>query len=46
MGLLTNRGPPKWHPAHDYIKDACKAAAEYSQVCGRGWHRARGSVTI
>jgi len=32
MGLLTNRGPPSWHPAGLSIKSACKAAAEYCQV--------------
>jgi L-galactose dehydrogenase len=34
MGLLTNQGPPPWHPAGDDIKAACRRAAE---VC-----RARG----
>lgn len=29
MGLLTTRGPPKWHPATDEIREACKNAAEY-----------------
>ncbi|XP_067930092.1 uncharacterized protein [Watersipora subatra] len=32
MGLLTNRGPPDWHPAALYtphIVDACKKASEY-----------------
>ena len=31
MGLLTNRGPPMWHPAHQDIKDICRQAAEYCQ---------------
>lgn len=31
MGLLTNRGPPAWHPAPDDIKTACKLSAEYCQ---------------
>lgn len=31
MGLLTNGGPPAWHPATEEIKDACKQAAEYCQ---------------
>jgi hypothetical protein len=26
MGLLTNNGPPDWHPATDYIKKICKEA--------------------
>jgi len=29
MGLLTNRGPPSWHPAGDRVKKICKKAAEY-----------------
>jgi len=32
MGLLTNGGPPKWHPASDEIKLACREASIYSQV--------------
>jgi L-galactose dehydrogenase len=35
LGLLTNQGPPPWHPADDRIKAACRAAAD---LC-----RARGS---
>lgn len=31
MGLLTNRGPPAWHPANEEIMKACKSAAEYCQ---------------
>ena len=27
MGLLTNQGPPPWHPAPPAVKDACRAAA-------------------
>ena len=27
MGLLTQNGPPDWHPATKAIKDACKEAA-------------------
>lgn len=34
MGLLTNQGPPAWHPAGDDIKAACRAAAELCR--GRG----------
>ncbi|ENN75135.1 L-galactose dehydrogenase isoform X2 [Dendroctonus ponderosae] len=29
MGLLTNNGPPGWHPATDSIKDVCKEASDY-----------------
>ena len=31
MGLLSNRGPPPWHPATPEIKNACQHAAEYCQ---------------
>ncbi|CAK9818860.1 L-galactose dehydrogenase [Anthophora plagiata] len=27
MGLLTNKGPPDWHPASDYTKKICADAA-------------------
>ncbi|KAJ6852303.1 L-galactose dehydrogenase [Iris pallida] len=27
MGLLTDSGPPEWHPASQEIKSACRAAA-------------------
>ncbi|KAG5682713.1 hypothetical protein PVAND_012047 [Polypedilum vanderplanki] len=30
MGLLTNNGPPSWHPAKDELK---KIAAEASEIC-------------
>jgi L-galactose dehydrogenase len=29
MGLLTNQGPQPWHPGHENIKAACRAAVEY-----------------
>jgi len=29
MGLLTQRGPPPWHPAPAQMKDLCRKAAEY-----------------
>lgn len=29
MGLLTERGPPPWHPAADFIKEASLAATHY-----------------
>ncbi|CAH0716735.1 unnamed protein product, partial [Brenthis ino] len=29
MGLLTNKGPPSWHPASDEIKALCREAAEF-----------------
>eukprot|EP00200_Dunaliella_tertiolecta_P002709 CAMPEP_0202357272 /NCGR_PEP_ID=MMETSP1126-20121109/11365_1 /ASSEMBLY_ACC=CAM_ASM_000457 /TAXON_ID=3047 /ORGANISM="Dunaliella tertiolecta, Strain CCMP1320" /LENGTH=324 /DNA_ID=CAMNT_0048950119 /DNA_START=114 /DNA_END=1088 /DNA_ORIENTATION=- len=34
MGLLTNRGPPSWHPAPDSLKKACAAAAEHAKKRG------------
>jgi aryl-alcohol dehydrogenase-like predicted oxidoreductase len=34
LGLLTNQGPPPWHPAPTEIKDACRRAAEHCR--GRG----------
>ena len=34
MGLLTNRGPPKWHPATDEIKKVCVEAAKYCDERG------------
>jgi len=32
MGLLTDNGPPSWHPASERIKTACRAAAEYCRL--------------
>ncbi len=29
MGLLTEKGPPKWHPAPAEIRDACAKAVEH-----------------
>jgi len=29
MGLLTNRGPPVWHPASPSLKKLCSEAGEY-----------------
>ena len=29
MGLLTEKGPPKWHPAPAAIRDACARAVAY-----------------
>lgn len=31
MGLLSNRGPPSWHPASLEIRNASKQASEYCQ---------------
>lgn len=35
MRLLSNCGPPSWHPAPKEIKDRCHAAAVYCQVTFR-----------
>lgn len=34
MGLLTNQGPPDWHPASAEIKEACAKAASHCR--GKG----------
>jgi L-galactose dehydrogenase len=34
LGLLTNQGPPPWHPAPAEIKDACRRAAERCRKSG------------
>jgi L-galactose dehydrogenase len=34
MGLLTNQGPPPWHPAGEDIKAACRRAAELCRERG------------
>jgi L-galactose dehydrogenase len=34
LGLLTNQGPPPWHPAPPAIKDACRTAAELCRARG------------
>jgi len=31
MGLLTNNGPPSWHPAPQKVKKACVEATKYAQ---------------
>ena len=35
MGLLTERGPPEWHPANGEIRQACQNAA--AKCRSRGW---------
>ena len=32
MGLLTQKGPPAWHPATDTQTKACRQAAEYCEA--------------
>lgn len=32
MGLLTNNGPPDWHPAGLEVKEICKQATKYCLV--------------
>ena len=34
LGLLTNQGPPPWHPAQPELREACRKAAELCR--GRG----------
>ena len=34
MGLLTQRGPPAWHPASAALKQRCQAAAAYAATKG------------
>jgi len=34
MGLLTNNGPPSWHPATEEIRSACQSAARYCRARG------------
>jgi L-galactose dehydrogenase len=34
MGLLTNQGPPPWHPASDAIKRTCSEAAAFCRERG------------
>lgn len=34
MGLLTNQGPPPWHPASDAIKKTCSEAATFCRARG------------
>ncbi|CAM8878881.1 unnamed protein product [Rhodiola kirilowii] len=35
MGLLTEAGPPEWHPASPELKAACQAAAFHCKAKGR-----------
>ncbi|EYU18367.1 hypothetical protein ABFS82_02G049800 [Erythranthe guttata] len=35
MGLLTETGPPEWHPSSPELKAACKAAAAYCKEKGK-----------
>lgn len=35
MGLLTESGPPEWHPASLELKAACQAAASYCKEKGK-----------
>ncbi|PON55124.1 Aldo/keto reductase/potassium channel subunit beta [Parasponia andersonii] len=35
MGLLTESGPPEWHPASSELRSACKAAAAYGKEKGK-----------
>ncbi|XP_058069568.1 L-galactose dehydrogenase [Magnolia sinica] len=35
MGLLTENGPPEWHPASQELKSACRAAAAHCKEKGK-----------
>ncbi|KAK9163508.1 hypothetical protein Syun_004410 [Stephania yunnanensis] len=35
MGLLTDNGPPEWHPASAELKSACKAASAHCREKGK-----------
>ncbi|XP_065872458.1 L-galactose dehydrogenase [Euphorbia lathyris] len=35
MGLLTENGPPEWHPASAELKSGCQAAAAYCKEKGK-----------
>ncbi|KAG7976533.1 hypothetical protein I3843_06G153800 [Carya illinoinensis] len=35
MGLLTERGPPEWHPASPELKSACQAAVAHCKEKGK-----------
>ncbi|KAK7400413.1 hypothetical protein VNO78_11619 [Psophocarpus tetragonolobus] len=35
MGLLTQAGPPQWHPASPALKSACQAAAAHCKEKGK-----------
>ncbi|EXB22715.1 D-arabinose 1-dehydrogenase [Morus notabilis] len=35
MGLLTESGPPEWHPASAELKSACQAAAAFCKEKGK-----------
>lgn len=34
MGLLSNRGPPSWHPAGEIVRKKCSEAVDYCQEQG------------
>lgn len=34
MGLLTERGPPEWHPAPTEIRDVCRQAVDHCRARG------------
>ncbi|VAI27462.1 unnamed protein product [Triticum turgidum subsp. durum] len=35
MGLLTDNGPPEWHPAPEELKLACRTAADHCRKKGK-----------
>jgi len=34
MGLLSGRGAPKWHPAPEVLRQACRKAVDYCDAAG------------
>ncbi|XP_069111873.1 uncharacterized protein [Argopecten irradians] len=46
MGLLTDRGPPDWHPAPDNIKHSCAAASAYCRKMGSDLSRLALSYSL
>lgn len=46
MGLLTQSGPPAWHPADDEIKAACRKAAEVCAAKGADLARLALQFTV
>lgn len=39
MGLLTEAGPPEWHPAPPEVRDACRRAVEFCKSRGERLER-------
>ena len=46
MGLLSDRGPPSWHPATNDIKKASASAAAYCKVGAYLYHCFKSSIAF